>query len=97
MEIQNNSQVTGPLDHWWTEAQLCGKFELKIHEAGRSPIISSWIRRGLKYALIGRRRYFFEGYVDEFLKQMAEEDRHESLSKPRTEKTEAIDSSPDEF
>ncbi len=96
MENQNQT-ITGPLDHWWTEAQLCAKFDLTVHDGGRSPVISSWIRRGLKYALIGRRRFFFETYVDDFLKEMAEEDRHESLSKPRTEKTGTIDGSSDEF
>lgn len=99
MENQNsNSQtITGPLDHWWTEAQLCAKFELRVHDAGRSPVISSWIRRGLKYALIGRRRFFFEAYVDAFLKEMAEEDRHESLGKSPTQKKSTVESNSDEF
>jgi hypothetical protein len=98
MENQDSGQKTvGPLDHWWTEGQLCFKFGLKVHDGGRSPVISSWIRRGLKYALIGRRRFFFETYVDDFLKEMAEEDRHESLSKPRSEKTGTTEASSDEF
>lgn len=97
MENQHGGQVTGPLDHWWTEAQLCDKFELKIHDGGRSPVISSWIRRGLKYALIGRRRYFFETYVDEFLREEAQRDKEEVLNSQRRKKKPVVETSSDEF
>ena len=55
------------LDQIWSEKDLCERLDLPLTGSGRSRILSSWVRDGLKYIKKSDKRYFFENDVIQYL------------------------------
>jgi hypothetical protein len=52
----------------WTELELCERFNLPANvKTGQSRVVGNWIKRGMPHTVIGRRRYFSEPDIVEFL------------------------------
>lgn len=61
------SKKPDKLDQVWSEKELCERLGLPVTDAGRSRVISRWIRDGLEYVELAERRFFFELDVIDFL------------------------------
>ena len=55
------------LDQVWSEKDLCARLDLPMTESGRSRVLGSWVREGLRCVEKSEKRYFFEHDVLAFL------------------------------
>lgn len=60
------------LETIWTEAELADKFGLPVSKTGKCTTVGNWSRGGLKAIRIGKRRYYCEDDVVEFLLKQRE-------------------------